>query len=66
SLLSDILALLAPFYEATKMLSDVTYATLNIVYYTIHYLKKTVALSEDEDNEYYTNLLNDELDEVAS
>ncbi|CAG8481652.1 12731_t:CDS:2 [Dentiscutata heterogama] len=66
SLLSDVLALLAPFYEATKMLSGVTYATLNMVCHTMHYLKKTVAPPEDEDDEYYTNLLNDELDEVAS
>ncbi|CAG8811455.1 11061_t:CDS:1, partial [Gigaspora rosea] len=65
-LLSDVLALLAPFYEATKMLSGVTYATLNMVCHTMHYLKKTVAPPEDEDDEYYTNLLNDELDEVAS
>ncbi|CAG8642225.1 8802_t:CDS:2, partial [Scutellospora calospora] len=65
-LLSDVLALLAPFYKVTKMLLSIMYATLNIVCYTMHYFKKTIALSKDEDNKYYTNLLNNELDEVAS
>ncbi|CAG8566084.1 9819_t:CDS:1, partial [Scutellospora calospora] len=48
------------------MLSGVIYATLNIVCHTMHYLKKTIALPKNEDDKYYTNLLNDKLDKVAS
>ena len=52
-----MLTLLAPFYEVTKMLSSATYATLNMVYYTMCYLKKKVAPPEGQNEEYYENLL---------
>ncbi|CAG8789421.1 17133_t:CDS:2 [Gigaspora margarita] len=53
----------APFYEATKMLSGVSYA---IVCCTMHYLKKTVALPNDQDEDYYAELLYRKLDVTAS
>jgi len=58
-----MLTLLAPFYEATKMLSSATYATLNMVYCTMCYLKKKVAPPEGQNEEYYANLLYGELEE---
>ncbi|CAG8857513.1 43793_t:CDS:1, partial [Gigaspora margarita] len=65
-LLSDMLTVLAPFYEATKMLSGVSYAMLNMVCCTMHYLKKTVAPPNDQDEDYYAELLYGELDVTAS
>ena len=50
-----MLTLLAPFYEATRMLSSATYATLNMVYSTMCYLKKKVAPPEGQNEEYYAN-----------
>jgi hypothetical protein len=60
-----MLTLLAPFYEATKMLSGATYATLNMVYSTMCFLKKTVAPPEGQDEEYYANLLYGEVGETT-
>ncbi|CAG8853093.1 37615_t:CDS:2, partial [Gigaspora margarita] len=65
-LFSDMLTVLAPFYEATKMLSGVSYTMLNMVCCTMHYLKKTVALPNDQDEDYYAELLYEELDVTAS
>ncbi|CAG8817427.1 17837_t:CDS:2, partial [Gigaspora margarita] len=55
-----------PFYEPTKMLSEVSYAILNMVCCTIYHLKKTVALPNDQDEDYYAELLYGELDITAS
>ncbi|CAG8626056.1 1027_t:CDS:2, partial [Gigaspora rosea] len=55
-----------PFYEATKMLLGVSYATLNMVCCTMHYLKKTVAPPNDQDESYYAELLYGELEVTAS
>ena len=57
-----MLTLLAPFYEVIKMLSSVTYAILNMIYYTMCYFKKKVAPPEGQNKEYYENLLYGEFD----
>ncbi|KAF0429460.1 zinc finger bed domain-containing protein 1-like [Gigaspora margarita] len=61
-----MLTILAPFYEAMKMLSGVSYAMLNIVCCTMHYFKKTVAPPNDQDEDYYAELLYEKLDITAS
>ncbi|CAG8493044.1 6183_t:CDS:1, partial [Scutellospora calospora] len=61
-----MLTVLAPFYEATKMLSGVSYATLNMVCCTMHHLKKIVAPPNDKNEDYYVELLYEELDITAS
>ncbi|KAF0536863.1 hypothetical protein F8M41_008997 [Gigaspora margarita] len=48
------------------MLSGVLYTTLNIVCCTIHYLKKTIAPPNNQDEDYYAELLYRELDVTAS
>ena len=60
-----MLTLLASFYEVTKMLSSATYATLNMVYCTMCYLKKKVAPPEGQNEEYYENLLYEVFEEVS-
>ncbi|CAG8730448.1 9099_t:CDS:2, partial [Gigaspora rosea] len=60
-----MLTILAPFYEATKMLSGVSYATLNMVSCTMHHLKKTIA-PPNNDKDYYAELLYGKLDITAS
>ena len=60
-----MLTLLASFYEVTKMLSSATYATLNMVYCTMCYLKKKVAPPEGQNEDYYENLLYGGFDEVS-
>ncbi|CAG8568697.1 5241_t:CDS:2 [Dentiscutata heterogama] len=62
----EVLLDVPPFYEATKMLSGVSYATLNMVCCTIHYLKKTIAPPNNKDEDYYAELLYGELDVTAS
>ncbi|CAG8853223.1 34462_t:CDS:2, partial [Gigaspora margarita] len=57
---------ISTFYEAMKMLSGVSYAMLNMVCCTMHYLKKTVAPPNDQDEDYYAELLYRELDVTAS
>ncbi|CAG8510618.1 23370_t:CDS:2 [Gigaspora rosea] len=51
--------------NATKMLSGVSYAMLNMVSCTIHYLKKTIA-PPNNDEDYYAELLYGEFDITAS
>jgi len=48
-LLEKIINVLAPFYDATKMLSSISYSTLNLVYPTMSLLKKEVALDISND-----------------
>src|SRR6185437_14948904 len=64
-LLSDMLTVLLPFYKATKMLSGVSYAMLNMVSCTMHHLKKTIA-PPNNNEDYYAELLYGELDITAS
>ncbi|CAG8826747.1 35568_t:CDS:1, partial [Gigaspora margarita] len=64
-LLSDMLTVLVPFYEATKMLLEVLYTMLNMVSCTMHHLKKTIA-PPNNDEDYYAELLYSELDITAS
>ena len=46
------------------MLSNTTYATLNMIYCTMCYLKKKVALPKGQDENYYANLLYGEFEEI--
>ncbi|CAG8825201.1 37891_t:CDS:2, partial [Gigaspora margarita] len=50
----------------TELEWRVSYATLNMVCCTIHYLKKTVAPPNNQDEDYYAELLYRELDVTAS